>query len=67
VQALILDNFNQLMILLNYCGKVAAEFLVPACSLSTFWRLKPNISTAARHAGKVKLGEPNDTLTINQA
>ncbi|RZK01715.1 MAG: ImmA/IrrE family metallo-endopeptidase [Flavobacterium sp.] len=31
------------------CDKVAAEFLVPANSLSTFWRLKPNINASARH------------------
>lgn len=31
------------------CDKVAAEFLVPASSLKNFWRLRPNITAAARH------------------
>lgn len=31
------------------CDKIAAEFLVPAISLNKFWRLQPNISSAARH------------------
>lgn len=31
------------------CDNVAAEFLVPANSLNKFWRLRPNIISAARH------------------
>jgi Zn-dependent peptidase ImmA (M78 family) len=31
------------------CDSVAAEFLVPANFLNNFWRLRPNIISAARH------------------